>query len=70
MSLFRQVVIREPTQATLKTLRYTVFAIGAYIVRDGNRKILKLSLANQQRDWFLGLWEGYKTLTFPHPVPG
>lgn len=69
MSLFRQVVIREATQATLKTLRYTVFAIGAYIVRDGNRKILKLALANKQRDWFLGLWDGYKTLTFPQPVP-
>jgi hypothetical protein len=35
-------------------------------VKDGNRRILKLSLAMKRREWFMGLWD--KTLNFSLPV--
>lgn len=66
MSLFRQVVIKGKTQQFLKTLRYKTFAIGAYMVKDGNTKILKLSLAMQRREWFKGLWSTTNYLTLPY----
>lgn len=56
MSLFRQTIINEKTQKFLKTIRYKTFAIGAYMIKDGNSRILKLSLAMQRREWFKGLW--------------
>jgi hypothetical protein len=40
----------------MKTLRNKVFAIGGYIVKNGNHRILKLSLAMKRRKWFTGLW--------------
>lgn len=56
MSLFRQVILNTKTHQQLKTLHYKVFAIGSYIKKDGNSRILKLSLAIKQRSWFEGLW--------------
>jgi hypothetical protein len=67
MSLFRQVVMGSKIQPKLSTLRYRLFAIGAYIVKDGNTRILKLSLAMKRRAWFLGLWG--KACEFAMPVP-
>ena len=66
MSLFRQVILQEKTQPKLSTLRYKLFAIGGYMVKEGNNRILKLSLAMKRREWFLGLWG--KTLQFSLPV--
>lgn len=56
MSLFRQAILGTKTQQQLKTLRYKVFAIGSYITKNGNQRILKLSLAMKQRSWFEGIW--------------
>jgi hypothetical protein len=69
MSLFRQVVLRDPVQSTLKTIRYKAFAMGAYLVQDGNNRILKLSLAMKRREWFSGLWGSFDDLTFPQSIP-
>lgn len=66
MSLFRQVILQEKTQPKLSTLRYRLFAIGGYMVKEGNNRILKLSLAMKRREWFLGLWD--KTAQFSMPV--
>ena len=44
----------------MKTLRYQVFAIGGYIVKNGSQRILKLSLAMKRREWFTGLWNNVK----------
>jgi len=68
MSLFRQAVIKGKTQQFLKTLRYKTFAIGAYVVKDGNSKILKLSLAMQRREWFKGLWSSSNYISFPYQI--
>ena len=57
MSLFRHLVLQEKVQKTLSTLRYRVFAIGAFFQKvDGTVK-LKISLANQRRKWFASLWD-------------
>jgi hypothetical protein len=69
MSLFRQVVLQEPVQSRLNTLRYKIFAVGAYIVRGGNQRILKLALPVKRREWFSGLWASFDELSFPRPVP-
>ena len=45
MSLFRQSIIGSNVQQKMSTLRYKLFAMGGYMVKDGNRRILKLSMA-------------------------
>jgi len=58
--------LQEKTQANLSTLRYRIFAIGGYMIKEGNTRLLKLSLAMKRRAWFLGLWN--KTSQFSMPV--
>ena len=68
MSLFRQAVLGTKVQHFMKTLRYKVFAIGAYLIKDGNSRILKLSLAMKRRDWFTGLWSSSQIMHWPFIV--
>lgn len=66
VSLFKQVVYQKKKEMPqMKTLRYKCFAIGAYIVKDGNRNILKMSLNMKRRIWFEGLWDNSKNLSPP-----
>jgi hypothetical protein len=69
MSLFRQAIMGNPIQPKLSTLRYKLFAIGAYMVKEGNHRILKLSLAMKRRSWFLGLWGKTSQFVLPIPLP-
>ena len=64
-SLFRQVVLCNKIQPTLKTMRYKVFAASGYLVKDGNRRLLKLCLAMRRRQWFEGLWGKSKDFNLP-----
>ena len=68
MSLFRQVILKSSTEHQLKTLRYRVFAIGSYIVNNGNEIILKLSLAMKRREWFNGLWNNTQLMSWPFVI--
>jgi hypothetical protein len=67
MSIFRLVVLQEKTQKTLSTLRYRVFAIGAYFEKTSNTLKLKIALTKKRRDWFAGLWD--YPITFPLKIP-
>ena len=69
MSLFRQAVLGTKVQHFMKTLRYKVFGIGAYMVKNGNSRILKLSLVMKRREWFLGLWSSAELMSWPFFVP-
>jgi hypothetical protein len=69
MSLFRQAVLGTSVQPFMKTMRYKVFAMGAYMIKDGNSRILKLSLAMKRREWFKGLWNSSKLMNWPFIVP-
>lgn len=68
MSLFRQAILQTKTHQQLKTLRYKVFAIGSYITKNGNERILKLSLAMKRRNWFEGLWSSSNLFSWPFVV--
>ena len=61
--------MQTKTHTQLKTLRYRVFAIGSYIVKNGNERILKLSLAMKRRGWFEGLWASTNLFSWPFVVP-
>jgi len=65
MSLFRQAILSTKTHQQLKTLRYKVFAIGSYIIKNGNQRILKLSLAMKRRSSFEGLWLSTNLFSWP-----
>jgi len=69
MSLFRQVILQSKVQPTLKTMRYKIFAVGSYLVQNGNRRILKMSMAMKRRVWYTGLWEKSNHFSFPYFVP-
>ena len=57
MSLFRQSILGSKVQYKLSTLRYRLFAMDDYMIKEGNSRILKLSLTMKRREWFLGLWD-------------
>jgi len=58
--LLRPTVSGIKVHERIKTLRYQVFAIAGYIVKNGSQRILKLSPAMKQREWFTGLWNNVK----------
>jgi hypothetical protein len=55
MSLFRQSILGRKVQYKLSTLRYRLFTMGVYMIKEGNHRILKLSLTMKRREWLLGL---------------
>jgi len=65
MSLFRTFLLQEKTQKTLATLRYKVFAIGAYFEKIDGKLVLKIALNKKKRAWFSGLWNYSKIFEFP-----
>lgn len=68
MSLFRQAVVGTKVQHFMKTLRYKVFAIGGYMTKKGNSRILKLSLQMKRREWFTGLWSSAELMSWPFVI--
>jgi DDE family transposase len=65
MSLFKQAVLQSDTLYQLKTLRYKIFAIGGYITRSGNQKLLNLSLSMKRRKWIEGIWNESQNFSWP-----
>jgi hypothetical protein len=65
ISLFRHFVLRSEIQRRLSTLRYNTFAIGSYLVREGNQVILKMALTLKRHEWFIGLWENHMPFLSP-----
>jgi hypothetical protein len=65
MALFRTFILQEKTQKTLSTLRYRVFAIGAYFEKVMGKLVLKIALAKKRRNWFSGLWNYSKEFEYP-----
>jgi hypothetical protein len=65
MSLVRITVLKGGTSHRLSTLRYKVFAIGAYFEEKEWQEILRLSLPHSRREWFSGLWDASKAVSLP-----
>ena len=57
MSLFKHTVLNCNIHNMLSTLRYKLFAMGSFIVKEGDCKILQLSLDMKRRRWFDSLWD-------------
>ena len=68
MSLFRQALLGGVSHPFLKTIRYKVFAMGGYLIKKGNSRILKLSLSMKRRNWFSGLWSSADLMSWPFIV--
>ncbi len=56
MSLFRQAILQAPTAVRLPTMKFECFALGAWIGRKARKKVLRISLAQERRPWFEGLF--------------
>lgn len=65
MAIFRMFVLRSEVQHKLSTLRYRIFAIGAYFQKIKGKYVLRVSLAKQRRKWFLGLWYQSNNIVIP-----
>lgn len=65
MSLFKQAVLQTNTLHQLKTLRYKIFAIGGYITKSGNQRLLNLSLNMKRRKWIEGIWNESQNFSWP-----
>lgn len=66
MSLFRQAVCKTKVQPQLKTLRYKIFAVPAYIIKNGSQRILNMAVAMQRRKAFEGLWASADDFEMPY----
>lgn len=66
MSLFRQMVLQEKTQATLNTLKFKCFALGSWIAKESRYKVLKISVAGRKRLWLEGLFSKVAGLSPPY----
>lgn len=57
MSLFRQVVLKSKSQATLSTLRFKCFALGSWISKHAGKITLHISAIGEKRKWLDGLFD-------------
>lgn len=69
MSLFRQALLQAPKAVRLSTMRFQCFALGAWIGRQGRKKILRISLEARRRPWFEGLFKKIEAFRCPWPAP-
>jgi hypothetical protein len=56
ISLFRHAIINSKQSHFLKTIRYKILSIPAYLEKKGNKNVLRLVRTMNQRQAFLGLW--------------
>ena len=57
MSLFRQIVLKSKSQATLSTLRFKCFALGSWISKHAGKTTLNISAIGEKRKWLDGLFD-------------
>jgi len=65
MSLYRQVALQTSVQPRLQTLRINCFAVGSWIVKRGNDRILKMSVRIEKRSWMDGLFSKIQQAQVP-----
>ncbi len=57
LALFRQVVLKSKSQATLSTLRFKCFALGAWVIKHARITTLKISATGEKRRWLDALFD-------------
>jgi hypothetical protein len=68
MSLFRIAILKTTVQPQLKTLRYKIFAVPAYITKNGNQRILNMAVVMEKRKWFQGLFADIEDFEMPYTI--
>ena len=66
MALFRQLVLKHKSQATLSTLRFKCFALGAWITKHARITTLKISATGEKRRWLDALFDTIPKITAPY----
>jgi hypothetical protein len=65
MSLYKHVTTQTQAQQRLHTIRINCFAVGSWIVKQGNKRILKLAVRLQKRPWMDGLFKLVRDVGMP-----
>jgi len=65
ISLFRQVSSEKPKQQRLQTLRLNCYAVGAWMTKRGNSKVLKMAVPIKKRKWMDGIFAQVDKTEFP-----
>jgi hypothetical protein len=65
ISLFRQVSSEKPKQQRLQTLRLNCYAVGAWMTKRGNSKVLKMAVPIKKRKWMDGIFAQVDKTDFP-----
>lgn len=68
MAIFRLFILKSEVQHTLSTLRFKVFAIGAYFQKINGEYHLKIALSKKRRKWFEALWNNGNNSSPPFGV--
>ena len=69
MSLFRLAVMQTKVFQRITTIRFNCFSIGSWVVKSGNKKILKMSVAMSKRSWMDGLFLNVSNFNWDTPYP-
>ena len=65
ISLFRQVSSEKPKHQRLQTLRLNCYAVGAWMTKNGNSKVLKMAVPIKKRKWMDGIFAKVDETVFP-----
>jgi len=65
ISLFRQVSSEKPQHQRLQTLRLNCYAVGAWMTKNGNSKVLKMAVPIKKRKWMDGIFAKVDDTNFP-----
>lgn len=65
MSLYKHVTTQTTAQQRLHTIRINCFAVGGWIVKKGNKRILKLAVRKEKRPWMDGLLKLVRDVGMP-----
>ena len=65
ISLFRQVSSEKPKHQRLQTLRLNCYAVGAWMTKKGNSKVLKMAVPVKKRKWMDGIFAKVDEVSWP-----
>lgn len=68
LSLFRHALINSQKKSFLKTIRYELLAIPAYLVKSKDKHILYLARSVNTRKSYMAIWEAIDHFVLPYKV--
>jgi hypothetical protein len=70
MSLFKQLTHQKQAQPTLSTLKFNCFAVGSWIDKKAEKRVLKMSVPLKRRQWYDSLFAALQKATLPLSLTG